>query len=428
MAKPGALARTMLALRTQRRTGILTVDAEGTRTFIYLKEGTPIFAEEGTAGETLGRLLVRLKLLSHEQYLEVLSKMTDALVFNEQIRFGETAVELGFLSEEQVHESLVNQVRWKVIRCFQRDEVTWGFEDGESQVEEVGDFPMMIESLVYEAVLWLDSEQRSELALGGVLDRYVHVPAEEREALARRFGIDEQLIPGLSAFDGRLSVKVVLARATSSIEMEALVTAMAMLGLPVFVRDPITAPAAAAPAPTLPSEPRKLRPSKRTPLDRLRTSQVLQRLDSVIRAYKLNDADLFKEPSSPHEQSLLAEQAFQRGRAHLTGGRSAPASRALRRAVQLAPGNHEYALFALWCDLKDRASTDMTAAGVLKRTAVGAVRRDPNFAFGYYVLGIAAFTAKDGATAKRFFRRALALDATLKDAERHLRIIEGRGP
>lgn len=415
----------MVALRGQRRTGVLSVDAEGTRTFIYLKEGVPVFAEEGTSGETLGRLLVRLKRITQEQYLTVLSKMTHALVFNEQLRFGETAVELGFMTEEQVNSALHNQVRWKVIRCFQRDEVAWSFVDNEAEVAEVGNFPMTLESLVFDAVLWLDSEHRNEAGLGGMLERFVYIPANERADVGRRLGLDPSVLPGLSALDGQRRAREIITRA-GDIEWEAVLTTMAMLGMPVFLSEkpkdvaPVQAgpPPAPAPAAQLP---------RAVPLDRTRTSQVLRQLDSMVRSYQLTDGDLFKQPASPHEERLIAEHAFQRGRAHLAAGRDAQASRALRRAVQLAPANAEYAVLALWCDHKDRFSKDEDSATLLKREVVGAIRKDPNFAFGYYILGSLAFAAKDLPQAKRFFLKTISLDPAIVDATIRVRLIEARG-
>jgi tetratricopeptide (TPR) repeat protein len=421
------LVRTLLSLRQQRRTGIVKIDAAGTRTFVYLRDGIPVFAEEGSGGETLGRLLVRLRLLTKDQYLEVLSKMTDALVYNEQIRFGETAVELGHLSETQVREALHDQVRWKVIRCFQRDELTWTFEDGASHVEDAGDFPMSIEALVFGAVMWLDRERRLELGLAGVLDKFVQVPAAERAGLATRLGLEQSLAPGFAVLNGDTRVRDLLERGVgAAFDLEAVLTSMVMLGYGGFSTEKPEAPRRDAAQAAPPSDRRHERASvSPPPIDRLRASQVLRRIDSVIRNFQTNDADIFREPSCEHERRLLGEQAFQRGRAHLDGARLPQATSAFRRAVHLAPENTEYALYALWCDLKEKlAETAPTA--LLKRAASAAVRTDPNLAFGYYVLGRIAFVASEHDKAVRFFRRTLALDSAMKDAERHLRLSESR--
>src|SRR4051812_28212504 len=128
MSTCAALVRSLLALRKERRSGVLTVESEGIKTFVYLDQGMPVFAEEGTHGETLGRLLVRQGKLTQAQYVDVIGKMTDALFINEQLRFGEVAVELGYLTEGQVSKALADQIRWKIVRVFQRPSTTWSFE------------------------------------------------------------------------------------------------------------------------------------------------------------------------------------------------------------------------------------------------------------------------------------------------------------
>ena len=43
--------RSLLTLRKERRSGVLSVTTEGVRTFVYLDQGTPVFAEEGVLDE-----------------------------------------------------------------------------------------------------------------------------------------------------------------------------------------------------------------------------------------------------------------------------------------------------------------------------------------------------------------------------------------
>lgn len=168
---------------------MLTVTADEVRTFVYVRAGVPVFAEEGTHGETLGRLLLRQRVLSQEQYVEIIAKMTDALFMNEQLRFGEVAIELGHLTEAQVTKALSDQVRWKIVRIFQRPEVTWSFEESLARLEDVGNFPMEIEGLVLDAVRWIDDEQKLEMGLRRALDRKLRVdPALAPEHVAR-FGL-----------------------------------------------------------------------------------------------------------------------------------------------------------------------------------------------------------------------------------------------
>jgi hypothetical protein len=64
----------------------------------------------------------------------------------------------------------------------------------------------------------------------------------------------------------------------------------------------------------------------------------------------------------------------------------------------------------------------------LKDNATKAIKLDPTFAFGFYVLGrIATLEGLEG-HGVRFFRRALGIDPNLSEAERHLRLLTGSTP
>lgn len=442
MLQASVLARSIAALRAKQRTGRLTVDADSSRTFVYLREGHIVFAEEGTQGETLGRLLVRQKLLSQEQYLTVLSKMTDALVSNEQIRFGETAVELGYLSEQQVRSALVDQVRWKVVRCFMREAPTWSFVDGESLLDDVPELLMTLEGLFFDAAQWFEREQNFECGLEKVLGRYVFLEPGSRMPFAYALSLDDAFTDALSMFDGQRTTSELLQRSpVAGFPMEAVLTTLAVLQPACFLEqrlapkvDPARSPAtaarapaavapapAAAPIPARPAIPVAIAP----PIDRARVSQVFQRISEQPRARVAQEAH-FREPKSDQERRLLAEQAYQHGRKQLDAGRFELALPHLRRAVELEPDGKEYRLVVDFAEQRDRLTTDTVASTRLRRAAVEILRADPNFAYGFYVAGYLQFAGGDYPAAKRYLLRSLSLDPTLTDAERYLRLCELR--
>lgn len=442
MLQASVLARSIAALRAKQRTGRLTVDADSSRTFVYLREGHIVFAEEGTQGETLGRLLVRQKLLSQEQYLTVLSKMTDALVSNEQIRFGETAVELGYLSEQQVRSALVDQVRWKVVRCFMREAPTWSFVDGESLLDDVPELLMTLEGLFFDAAQWFEREQNFECGLEKVLGRYVFLEPGSRMPFAYALSLDDAFTDALSMFDGQRTTSELLQRSpVAGFPMEAVLTTLAVLQPACFLEqrlapkfDPARSPAtaarapaavapapAAAPIPARPAIPVAIAP----PIDRARVSQVFQRISEQPRARVAQEAH-FREPKSDQERRLLAEQAYQHGRKQLDAGRFEQALPHLRRALELEPDGKEYRLVVDFAEQRDRLTTDTVASTRLRRAAVEILRTDPNFAYGFYVAGYLQFAGGDYPAAKRYLLRSLSLDPTLTDAERYLRLCELR--
>jgi hypothetical protein len=226
MSSTTALVRAMLALEKEKRTGVVTITTDGAVTFVYLREGIPVFAEEGSCGETLGRLLVRERKLTQTQYVEIIGLMTDAFVLNEQLRFGEVAIELGYLMESEVCKALGDQIRWKIVRAFQRPEATWQFEDSLSRLEEVGNFPMHVEALLLEMLRWVDDDTKMDLGLHAALDQSLRIPPNVGQHLAERFELSRAEAAFAIQVDGTRSTRALLASASAAnVDVHALLTA-----------------------------------------------------------------------------------------------------------------------------------------------------------------------------------------------------------
>lgn len=439
MRENAALIRSLLLLRSERRTGVLTVSCEGVQTFVYLKSGVPVFAEEGTHGETLGRLLVRQKVLSQQQYATIIGKMTDALVLNEQLRFGEIAVELGYLTEQQVTKALFDQIRWKMIRVFQRPNVTWSFEDSESRVDDVGSFPMRIEALVLDAVRWVDDDEKRELALAGALDKTARV--EDAAELVRRFELSAEEAAFVRVLDGRTLEASLASKEAAEVDAPAILTALVVTravqvaGEPRLARPntpiieirlqagPVAAaparekPAAAAPPPASPAPP----PARARP-QITRASAILQALEA-----QRVKPDAQRAPASEHEAKLLAERAFQDALVLHQAGRHAQAAPEFARASQLLPQSDEYRLHARWSAVRARSEEPHPQdRSELRRLAHAALKADPNLAFAHFVAGAMALDEGDDVHAYRFLVRAVKLDPQNLEAQRQLRMAERR--
>ena len=77
---PSSVLKQLFALRKSEQTGILEVEGEGVCTLIYLLRGVPVLAEEGTLGETLGRLLLREDRINQDQYAHIIAHMTKSVM------------------------------------------------------------------------------------------------------------------------------------------------------------------------------------------------------------------------------------------------------------------------------------------------------------------------------------------------------------
>jgi hypothetical protein len=470
-----ALIRSLLALRSDRRSGVLTIDAEGGRTLVYLREGVPVFAEEGSLGESLGRLLVRQKRLTQEQYTTVISKMTEALGKNEQLRFGRVAVELGYLTEKEVSTALGDQVRWRIVRALQREKMAVTFEESSSRLEGVGSFPMQIEALTLDAMRWIDDDRKREVALGRVLDDAMVVGPAGAATLASRADLTPAEAKLLAMLDGKRTIRAILAaREAKDVDAPAVLAALVLtrgvvqpgVAPPAAARAPEPAPAshraplsgpASTPRPPVvptPADAWKLEPKSvpgravaaaspppvvRTPADPwkpagapatpgkaapvLRAQEILKALED-----KRTKPDATQAPRSLHESRILAERALQDGLAHTRAGRWQQAAPLLAEACKLMPGSDEFKLYAKWSAIRARSHEPPHAVerAELKRIALAAVKADPNFAYGWYVAGAMCSDDGEDVQAYKFLSRAVKLDPDNLDAQRLVRVLDRR--
>ncbi len=445
------LVVSMLALHRERRTGVVTIQSGEVRTFVYLRDGVIVFAEEGTQGETLGRLLVRQQLLSQPRYVEIIGKMTDAFVMNEQLRFGEVAVELGYLTEAQVEKALRDQIRWKVVRAFQRPGATWTFEDSEARVDEAGHFPTPMESLVLEVVRWVDDDEKMELGLARMMDKPLSVVTEARADLGASFGLTASELSFAALVDGTRTVRELLAAENrEAVDTHALLTAMILSRVAAVAVKAAAAPvapavkaatapvapvikAAAAPvAPVIKAAPIAEVPpaAKPAPLPAkaamrvpgTRTSKILEALSA-----QRVKVEPMRTPRTDHEARLLAERKFQAGLEHMKAGRYQAASTDLHEAVQLSPSSFEYRLYQKWCALRGRGEPPHGIdLAELRRLSTSALANDPNFAFAYCVAGEIALGEGQDKQAFRMLKRAEKLDPGLLEVQRLLGVLSRR--
>ena len=443
----------MLALCRERRTGVVTIQSDAVRTFVYLRDGVVVFAEEGTHGESLGRLLVRQQILTPARYVEIIGKMTDAFVLNEQLRFGEVAVELGYLTEPQVEKALRDQIRWKIVRAFQRPGATWVFEDSEARVLDAGHFPTPLESLVFEVARWVDDDEKRELGLARLMDKRLGVVPEAVARLEASFGFSASELAFAALVDGTRTVRQLLVMDNpEAVDTHALLTAMIVCRVataiveapvPVVARPPTPAPpvvprpiaaapqpapVAAQPAPVaakpapqpaaVAAQPAK--PGVRLPVTR--TSRILEALSA-----QRVKVEPMRTPRSDHEAKLLAERVFQKGLEHMKAGRFQAASDDLHEAVQLSPSSFEYRLYEKWCALRCRGEPPHGVdLAELRRLSTSALSSDPNFAFAYCVAGEIALGEGLDKQAFRMLKRAEKLDPALLEVQRLLRVLARR--
>jgi len=456
----------LFAVCRAERTGVLEVESHGVYTMVYVSKGTPVFAEEGTLGETLGRLLVREGFLTLEQYTSIIEHMTDSVMGAEQMRFGEVAVVLGYLTPEQVNQALARQVRVKIRRCLQAEDAECVFRDDSEELEGIARYPSPVAPLVLRAVRATFDEERVTRILEGAAPACPKLVAPAAD-VSRRFRMDPAETAFLAELDGTRTTFEILCDSASGGLLALQVLAVLVLAEEVqLLEEPVEGPAA-TPAPEVrppapaeapastdheptagadakpPSGPHVGPPvgvEGRPPAAALARVALRQRLARRLvggdskRSHATPSSHptpaqggrrTLSRPPSAKAARLRAEKLFQSGKLHVRHERWPLALKDLQEAVRLYPSATEYQLHAEWA--RFQTLTDPTEMAMLRQEleslAEQALHEDRQMAFAHHVMGQVKLMQGDESGAQRSFRVASKLDPDDKAAARYHRML-----
>jgi len=440
----------LLALHHARRTGVLTVRADGVTTDLYLREGTPVFADRNTLAGSLARTLLADGVLTEAQYEAVIARMTEELFESEQMRFAEVAMTLGFVSHEQVHTRLEQQVKSAVIACMEPLAPLVTFRPEEA-VGHVANYPCRVQPMVLAGVkayydlgrtqvVWRpDARAFAELCLPAdeTAALYALQPAERRyignidgsksiEDLIHTGFLDvlhaSQVIVALLLTEGvrlykqhraereslRPARPAVIESDSARRRMSSpLLRAVQVPAAPAVPSVAITqdAPATSTPPPVAPPAAAPLVPASPVP-----------------------PATSVPEPAAVRTQSMLqAEQLFMEGKRLYRSGNQARALKAFSAAVARDPVSPEYALYERWA--RFLVQPPQRAEDVLQelsKLALDTIRRDKANGFAFYVHGRVAHARGSLETAKQSLKTAVKLDPGNLEAKTFLRALTKR--
>src|SRR3954451_19361985 len=146
------LLKMLLELQESRKSGALDIAGPAARVRFFLEGGQVVHADEGTVGETLGRILVREQVLDHEQYTAAIEWMADLRASGKKAMLGDVFVDLGLLTTQQVRAALAAQVQSKVLRSLGWRSARFRFMESPGPLELGDRFPTPVEPLVIAAL------------------------------------------------------------------------------------------------------------------------------------------------------------------------------------------------------------------------------------------------------------------------------------
>jgi hypothetical protein len=194
------LAGLLVRLYTRRFTGKAYVSAQSRTMTLAFRDGTPVMVDSSAPESSLADDLVERGILTRDEYAELIGRVTEELVENEDVAVCEHAVSLGYLSEEQIKRELSDRVRSKLIQSLALVDCEIELDDAPDALSGVAEYPQNVGAAVYMGVRTFYEE---ELLRGYVPDlkrsymRLLKSPAE----IARFFELDYEEVALLNGID-----------------------------------------------------------------------------------------------------------------------------------------------------------------------------------------------------------------------------------
>ena len=205
------VAKVFCDLQEQAFTGIVELStAEGQALFTF-DIGDPVFVEDSALRGSLPVSLIEQGIISREQYSTIVRRMTEELVDNEDLRFLEIALELGYLTSDQVFDSITLQLRDKVVEAVSWRNSEVYLEDTRDESSGHARFRVSIGPLILEGIKTHYDEQRANVVLGENALHYVR-RRDPTASIAARFELDDAEMRMVYACDGATRVDAAIER------------------------------------------------------------------------------------------------------------------------------------------------------------------------------------------------------------------------
>jgi DNA-binding response OmpR family regulator/tetratricopeptide (TPR) repeat protein len=425
------LPELLIDLHQERETGVLEIRAEDIRTHITVNNGRPVFAEGGSLRQTLGRLLLQRGEIEEEDYVRVIARMTESLIRNESVRMGEVLVELGLLTPADVFEALALQVREKILACFQWERFDFAFRPIDETSQELAPFRCPpVEALVLEGIRTHFDAERLRPVLRPHAERFPVLARDPGEvALRFRMSATEQRF--VHRIDGTRSLAALRRDGPlDSLHAGQLLAAL-LLSHELSPRETAARATQEAARATGPVTTQRLvaRPSTRPGPRAARAAEAADRarrgLDTLRRR---GPARPSPTPKDDHQIRLEAEQAFNKGRRMIAQNMIGAALRDLARAIELQGEQTEYVMFHAWAEYLAARTEEprMLAKAKARAQAQKLLKQDRDSARAHSILGRLLYDEGELEAAEKHYRMALRTEAGDVEAQRGLRLIEGR--
>ncbi len=155
------LADAIRTLYVNRRSGILHLSHEKVSKWIYFRKGSIIFANSDVESDRLGEFLIRQNVLDRTSFEKTTDTMKDT-----GRRFGQTVVEFGYCTADEMQAKVVEQIQTIIFSLFEWKEGSYRVEQHENPVDEDIVLNLSTADIVLEGTRRMEDTDRIRQALG----------------------------------------------------------------------------------------------------------------------------------------------------------------------------------------------------------------------------------------------------------------------
>ena len=190
---PGTLCDILALLgQTGWRGELVVLDGDDVRS-VFFEQGNVVGATTNVEAERLGSVLYRFGVLSAEDRDRILDAMRNGK------RFGEAAIELGVLKQDQIYSYIARQIEEIVFATMTVGDGTFFFLDGFDEARLVSRHTVSANALLMDGVTRMDELRYFREKIPSA----AHIPIKNEN----RGTPPEELEKVFSAIDGKLSVE-----------------------------------------------------------------------------------------------------------------------------------------------------------------------------------------------------------------------------
>lgn len=189
---PGAVSDIIALLAQTGWRGELVVEDESCVRSVFFDQGNVVGANSNAEQERIGNVLYRFGILDADKRDRVLEHAASGR------RFGETAVELGYLTREQFYAGMAKRIQEIVFATLTVADGTFFFLDGFDETRLVSHHTLSANALLMDAVTRLDEMRYFRLKIPSG----EHIP----QRLGGRGAVPEDYAKVFEAIDGTSSV------------------------------------------------------------------------------------------------------------------------------------------------------------------------------------------------------------------------------